>query len=379
MNEEIKLSWKGNVISNSKELFVGSVQTIQIDNDVVSISIFGKDLKKNTTEKFYLYSSDEHSGNSISNIKGLTDMEVGDIISIKNSKVRSVYRPSSPNNFIFATIRCNSNCLMCSQPPLDIDDTLENYVIWDYTIELINQSPKHLTITGGEPTLLGEYLVLLINKILNKFPDLLITILSNGRMLALENTIGILDYIKLKKNVVFAIPLYSDVYKQHDHIVQAKDAFYQTCLGIHKISSLGFPVEIRIVLHKLSNPRLLNLSKFIHKNFPFVYHVTFMGLEIIGYTKANKNELIEEDSLMAGSNLMASLEYLSSWKYNVSIYNTPLCHIPPSLWQFAKQSISDWKNSFKPECDKCIFKKDCSGFFTWNIKYAEVSPFLEKL
>lgn len=379
MNEEIKLSWKGNILISSNELFVGRVISKNYNDKNLSIVLDGKDLKDKKFHLFNLNSSDSEEEYSISNIKNLFDMEIGDIISIKHNKVRSIYRPKSSNNFIFATIRCNSNCLMCSQPPLDIDDTLENYLIWDYAIEILNESPMHLTITGGEPTLLGERLVLLINKILNKFPDLLITILSNGRLLALDNIIDILSFIKARKNVVFAIPLYSDTYKVHDHIVQAKDAFHQTCLGIHKISSLGFPVEIRIVLHKLSNPRLLPLSKFIHKNFPFVYHVTFMGLEIIGYSKANKSQLIEHDSIMAEDNLLSSLRFLSSWKYNVSIYNTPLCHIPESLWIYAKQSISDWKNSFKPECDQCLLKKDCSGFFTWNIKYAKVKPILEKL
>ena len=100
-----------------------------------------------------------------------------------------------------------------------------------------------------------------------------------------------------------------------------------------------------------------------------------MGLEIIGYTKANKSQLIEEDSSEANSNLLNSLTFLSKWKYNVSIYNTPLCHLPEPLWIYAKQSISDWKNSFKPECNNCIKKEDCSGFFTWNIKYAKVQPF----
>lgn len=378
MNEEIKLSWKGKIEKSSSELFVGRVISKNFKDKETSIVIDGKDLKTNKIGLFYLNSSVSEEENCLSNIKGLNDIVVDDIISVRNSKVRSVYRTKSSNNFIFATIRCNSNCLMCSQPPLDIDDTLENYLIWDYAIDLLNDSPKHLTITGGEPTLLGEELVLLINKILNKFPDLLITILSNGRMLALDSMINTLSSIEVRRNVVFAIPLYSDVYKIHDHIVQAKDAFHQTCLGIHKISSLGFPVEIRVVLHKLSNPRLLSLSKFIHKNFPFVYHITFMGLEIIGYSKANKSQLIEEDSSMAEGNLQSSLKFLSSWKYNVSIYNTPLCHIPESLWSYAKQSISDWKNSFKPECEKCIVKKDCAGFFTWNIKYAEVKPILEE-
>ena len=197
-------------------------------------------------------------------------------------------------------------------------------------------------------------------------------------MLALDNVINILDDVLNKKNVIFAIPLYSDVYKQHDHIVQAKDAFYQTSLGIHKISSLGFPVEIRIVLHKLSNPRLLALSKFIHMNFPFVYHITFMGLEIIGYTKANISQLVADDLTEVNYNLLNSLDFLSKWKYNVSIYNTPLCHLPKPLWIYAKQSISDWKNSFKPECKSCIKKEECSGFFTSNLKYATVHPFLNE-
>lgn len=378
MSDEIKLSWKGTLTSKSLNLFVGRVVTKEQYNGQTDIKLQGKNFENNNFENFYLSTAELNCDNSISQIQELCDMEVGDIISVKDRKIRSVYRESSSNNFLFATIRCNSNCLMCSQPPLDIDDTTENYNIWNYAIDIIATSPKHLTITGGEPTLLGDKLVVLINKLTSKFPDLLITILSNGRMLALDSIIDILDDVSNKRNVVFAIPLYSDVYKQHDHIVQAKDAFHQTCLGIHKISSLGFPVEIRIVLHKLSNPRLLSLSKFIHMNFPFVYHITFMGLEIIGYTNANKSQLIEEQSPTSNNNLLDSLNFLSKWKYNVSIYNTPLCHLPEPLWKFAKQSISDWKNGFKEECQECIKKDECSGFFTWNLKYATVVPFLDE-
>lgn len=378
MNEEIKLSWKGTLNSKSLNLFVGRVEEKNDQNGVTKIKLFGKNYDSEKTEFYHLSSEDLDCENSMGKIQYLSDMEFGDIVSIKDKKIRSVYRCKSTNNFLFATIRCNSNCLMCSQPPLDIDDTIENYSIWMYAIDLIEDCPKHLTITGGEPTLLGEKLVELINKLLFKFPNLLITLLSNGRMLALDDVINILDGVSNKKNVIFAIPLYSDIYKQHDHIVQAKDAFYQTSLGIHKISSLGFPVEIRIVLHKLSNPRLLELSKFIHMNFPFVYHITFMGLEIIGYTKANKSQLIQEDSSKSNDNLLNALVFLSKWKYNVSIYNTPLCHLPEPLWNYAKKSISDWKNSFKPECKNCIRKKECSGFFSWNTKYATVYPFLNE-
>jgi hypothetical protein len=38
--------------------------------------------------------------------------------------------------------------------------------------------------------------------------------------------------------------------------------------------------------------------------------------------------------------------------------------LAPSVWPFAVQSISDWKNAFVAECDHCVEKPRCSGFFT---------------
>ena len=117
MNEEIKLSWKGKIYSSSSELFVGRVLSKKTENNEITVILEGKDLRKNESKLFNLNSSDKIEDSSISSIKGLNDIEINDIVSVKNSKIRSVYRARSNNNFIFATIRCNSNCLMCSQPP----------------------------------------------------------------------------------------------------------------------------------------------------------------------------------------------------------------------------------------------------------------------
>ena len=48
----------------------------------------------------------------------------------------------------------------------------------------------------------------------------------------------------------------------------------------------------------------------------------------------------------------------------VSMYNFPLCTVPSDYRAFAVQSISDWKNAFVEECDRCNQKHNCSGFFT---------------
>ncbi len=55
----------------------------------------------------------------------LKHIREGDILRLdfRRGFVRSLYRVGSPNNVIFATDQCNSNCLMCSQPPKDIDDS----------------------------------------------------------------------------------------------------------------------------------------------------------------------------------------------------------------------------------------------------------------
>src|SRR5262249_4421972 len=65
--------------------------------------------------------------------------------------IRTLYRPDSRHNVIVATERCNSNCLMCSQPPQDRDDvdamTERNLRV----IHLIQEPPEQLIVSGGEP------------------------------------------------------------------------------------------------------------------------------------------------------------------------------------------------------------------------------------
>ena len=48
----------------------------------------------------------------------------GDIVVLEGNAgtVRSLYRPYEQHHHLFVTERCNSNCLMCSQPPKDRDD-----------------------------------------------------------------------------------------------------------------------------------------------------------------------------------------------------------------------------------------------------------------
>lgn len=54
----------------------------------------------------------------------LSYLSGGDIVRIDEPQgdLRVVYRRNSPHNVLFFTERCNSRCIMCSQPPRRIDD-----------------------------------------------------------------------------------------------------------------------------------------------------------------------------------------------------------------------------------------------------------------
>src|SRR5713226_5623737 len=81
----------------------------------------------------------------------------GDIVRIDPRKkaIRVVYRRNSLHNSFLLTERCNHYCLMCSQPPKDIDDS---WIVDDASevIGLIPRDTFEIGFTGGEPTLYGD-------------------------------------------------------------------------------------------------------------------------------------------------------------------------------------------------------------------------------
>jgi His-Xaa-Ser system radical SAM maturase HxsC len=250
---------------------------------------------------------------------------------------------------------------MCSQPPKDKDDTDQLFPANLETVRMIAPGPEYLTITGGEPTLLGDRLPTLLGVLRDTCPNTHIHMLTNGRIFAWPNFTRELMAVR-HPSLTLGIPLYSDDPVIHNHVVQARYAFEQTVLGLHELARWNQQVEVRVVLHKLTIPRLLHLAEYIYRNLPFVTHVALMGLEPTGYTPRNKDQLWIDPFDYQGL-LEDTVECLSVRGMNVSLYNLPLCLTRPALWKFARKSISDWKNIFLPECEGCGVLEQCGGFF----------------
>lgn len=299
----------------------------------------------------------------------------GDVVSIYPSGyVRALYRKNSPHNFILVTDQCNSFCLMCSQPPKQVDDfgRIREHL---RLIDLIDPEAGEIGITGGEPTLFKDDFLRLIEHCKNRLPNTTLHVLTNGRMFYYREFARKLSVIK-HPDIMLGVPLYSDVDSEHDYVVQARGAFEETVLGLHNLGRYNVPIEIRVVIHKQTYRRLPKLAEFISRNFPFAAHVALMGMEMFGFANANLEGLWIDPHDYQGE-LSAATELLHLAGLNVSIYNHQLCVLDRRLWSFARKSISDWKNIYLEECKGCAAREQCGGLFQSAAKRysAYIKPF----
>ena len=291
--------------------------------------------------------------------------------------IRKEFDESSNDNIIFVTEQCNNHCLMCCQPPKICDDIDELFRLNVQRIKTTPKGIKHLGITGGEPSLLGEKLVQLIHLIREELPETLVHILTNGRRFSdaeyasLVATAG--DGI-----LSFGVPLHSDYEKDHNMIAGNKHAYEETMYGLYNLAMNGATIEIRIVINSKNYKRLPEISQFILKNLSFVCWVSFMGMERTGYADTCANSIwIEPESYIPY--LIDACNILLMAGYDVRIYNIPLCLLPPNAHNLAYQSISEWKKIFLPICNDCIKKEGCCGHFSTSSKpFSGIKPILSQ-
>ncbi|KYF68801.1 His-Xaa-Ser system radical SAM maturase HxsC [Sorangium cellulosum] len=289
-------------------------------------------------------------------------LRAGDVVRIDPARgsVSALYRAASRSNTFLVTERCDNFCVMCSQPPKDHED---DWLVDDLerAIPLISPEATEIGITGGEPALLGERLVQLLVLLRQYLPRTSVHVLSNGRRLSDFSFARAVGDVK-HPDLMFGIPLYSDLPDEHDYIVQARGAFDEAVRGILNLKRRHVRVELRFVIHRETVGRMPEFAQFVARNLTFVDHVALMGLEPVGFAKANLEGLWIDPVDYQGS-LRESVMTLERAGMAVSIYNHQLCVLAPMLHRFARKSISDWKNIYVEACEGCRRRDDCGGFF----------------
>jgi len=276
----------------------------------------------------------------------------------KTNLINRFYRSSSNSNTILLTERCDQYCVMCSQPP-----KAKDYLHFDLFKEAINliSGPSVIGITGGEPTLYKKELFDLIRDVIKKNNEITFHILSNGQHFE-ETDIHFLTSVN--QNVLWAIPFYSDLPDLHNQIVGKDGAYKKLLSSFNILMSSGSRVELRTVLLKQNYENFLSLSKFVNEHFQWIEYWSIMQLEKFGFARINWAEKFVDTSRQFEI-LDGVLSMSDATDLNVQLFNFPTCSVPPKWRKLCFKSISDWKQKYISECQICIKKNDCCGFFEW--------------
>lgn len=292
-------------------------------------------------------------------------VEAGDVVAITpaRAEVQVLYRESDAHHTVFLTNRCNSRCVMCSQPPTPQDDSWLIEEAKRLAVH-IGSAPSVLGFTGGEPLLLRQGLREVLETFCQSLPDTQFEVLTNGRLLSDAALVRQL-LLKLPKRVSWMVPLYGHADFLHDSVVQAPGAFDQTIGGLLNLHYFEQCIQLRVVLIKPVLEILPELCRFVTSNLPFVREVALMGCEPIGFALANRTSC-EVDIRKYEKEMYRSVRILTLGGISAALMNLPLCGLPEGLWSLAHRSISDWKQTYAVECTDCSVRSTCCGLFAWH-------------
>ena len=280
------------------------------------------------------------------------------------------YDNESSDNAFMLTDQCNSNCIMC--PATDNMRRRKNTINVDEVLEIIRHMPsdaRHITITGGEPFLVGKRFFEILLAFKEKCYHTSFLLLTNGRALSYEPYIRKFHETAPNK-IIIGIPLHGYDAISHDTITRSPGGFEQTVRGIRNLLNFGHKVEIRLVVSKLNYRNITRICELIAGKFPDVYRVKVMGLEMLGNAAVNQNDVwIPYREAFSASK--EGIDLLIRNSIQVGLYNFPLCAVDDEYHEIAAKSITGYKVRYADECEKCFIKDACGGIFAGTIRLAK--------
>lgn len=291
-----------------------------------------------------------------------------DVVGIyEDGTVFRYYDDSSNENAFFVTEKCNSNCIMCPSP----DSSRKRGTSMEM-VDLINiashipSDVSHITITGGEPFMVGRDIFELLDYCRVKFKNTEFLILTNARIFAINEYCRLIKE-SLPERSIIGVPIHGSCATIHDALTRSKDSFAQTMLGLRKLRAMGISLEIRIVVCKPNLEDIESIAKLILNQIGEVHHVSIMAMEMTGNARVNMNALWVpyKESFKY---IKPAVELLVRSGIDVRLYNFPLCTVESEYRTLCAKSISSWKIRFAPTCAECSLKDACGGVFAGSYK-----------
>ena len=303
--------------------------------------------------------------------KGMFDeAEDFDVFEIdEHGKLFKCFSNRSDDNVVFITGRCNSACIMC--PDSDKARSIAGMRDINCLLEMLRYYPsdaRHLTITGGEPFLIGEDMFVLLQALKEKFVRTEFLLLTNGRAFAIDRYCEALR-LTSPKRLTIGIPLHGFDPATHDGITRVPGSFDQTMSGLKQLLVLGMGVELRIVVSRITAEYISRIADLIVSELTGVSCVKVVGLEMLGNAALNKESIWIPYSEAFCKSKPAIVDLIAHG-IDVGLYNFPLCAVEKGFWPICEKSISGYKVRFDEECDKCSVRNLCGGLFAGSRRFA---------
>lgn len=283
------------------------------------------------------------------------------------------YDDKSDDNYFFITNVCNSNCIICPSSEASRRKTAETDM--NSLMEIARHIPSdtpHLTITGGEPFMVGEKIFPFINFLKEKFTNTEFLFLTNGRVFAISRYVDMFKE-SMPFNSITAVPIHGSCGEIHDKISQTKHSFLQAKQGVKNLLRKDIKVELRLVVNRLNIDDFENIANLIINEFKGISYVSIMAMEMTGCARTNKDKVWIPYRKSFGT-ISGAIHTLISSGVDVKLYNFPLCTVNRAYWTLCKKSISPNKVMYADICKSCRHKKGCGGVFagTFQIERNEL-------
>lgn len=318
----------------------------------------------------------DHAALAPVNRKAWQRLADGDIITVnEEGLVHRLFSGRERAATVYLTGHCNSNCIMCpvSDEERRTSGGLADEAMMAY-LQMLPADVRHITVTGGEPTLRTALFLRTMRTIAGRFRQADVLLLTNGRSFSLPGFLQeLLRFCPV--HLCVAIPLHAPEAGFHDVITRAPGSFVQTNAGISNLLAQGIAVELRVVVSRKNAAFLPELADFIVTHYPEVHVVNFIGLE----TRGNCARYLQElylDAPAAFRVMEPAVLKLMEHGIDVQLYNFPLCAVAPGFWEICRRSITPEKIRYAPACGDCAARQYCGGFFqtTFAMTKPRVQP-----
>ena len=272
---------------------------------------------------------------------------------------------------IISSKECNNDCLICARAKEEIKE-MSVLDMKKQLKDLSKNGCKEIILTGGEPTLMNDFLSII--EVCAGFGFSPIHIQTNGRRFS---DINFAKKVSSFPIIDIFLSIHGDNADIHEKITNSKGSFDQSISGIENLISLGANIRTNTVITKPNAKILDQIARFLIKK----------GVLTLQFSLLHPKGRVDENPEMIPSlkEMIPSLEKALSYnseKVKVFFEAIPFCLLKSNYnyaaeWLLPKSYREVEFDKMKGDlCSDCKFYEICPGIWKSYTEKIDFNPFL---